>query len=285
MGMQCESCSLESLIHAEGHNDTSTVFRTETLFKENSSTSDWTVKAHIFFLPYSKDEHPSITLSILRAHNIHDKSGSDIWPVKSQVELLTTVRKNRGAIQSSSSERLRFQRVDTQNQRQMSKASDENHGNAEWNPCNSFDLCVSADMLRLGHDCEQMIKMSIWQEKDDGSSRELGSHTISVLDLHTKYYSIAGTAEIEFYVLSGAQTCSESAVSQNHQPSNSKFTVSKKRCLVANLKFGGDWTEHLEVLNLQKIAELKESKRRNDDLKSDIMFECSHGFPVQQRRL
>ncbi len=79
--VQCESYSLKSLIHNEDHNDAATFFHTVTLFKEDSSNSSWIIKAHLSFLPYSRDKHPTITLSILRAHNIHGKSGNDIWPV------------------------------------------------------------------------------------------------------------------------------------------------------------------------------------------------------------
>jgi hypothetical protein len=183
----------------------------------------------------------------------------------SQVELMT-LKKHHDAIQISSAQRFRFQRVDTQNQRQMSKVSDKNHCNPEWNPCEVFVLCVSSEMLQLGHDSEQMIKMSIWQKNDDGSSHELGFHMITVRDLYKNYYSIP-TTEIEFPVMSEKHSGSEAAVSPS-QTLKCTFGVSKHCRLVANLKFDGDWPEHLEVLNLKKNVELKESKLKIHNLQS-----------------
>jgi hypothetical protein len=192
----------------------------------------------------------------------------------SQVELLT-VKKNHGTIQGPNSEGHRFQRVDIQNQVQMSKVTDSNHGNPEWNPCNSFSLSVSSEMLQLGHDCEQMIKMSIWQKTEDGSCQELGFQMISVSDLHTKYYSVPKTAEVEFpVIMPGTQPGSGSP---SHQILYPKFRESKKCSLITNVKFDGDWSEHLEVLNLQKIAELKESRLKNEILSSGT-FEVERNF-------
>jgi hypothetical protein len=162
--------------------------------------------------------------------------------------------------------------MDTHVQKQMSELSYENHMNPIWGPNSSFDLCVSSDMLHIGHNYEQMIKMSIWQKIDNDSSQELCFHTISVREFHEIYHSIPETTEIIFPLLSEIQSGFGSVVSQSHLPMNTTCEVNKKRFLVANVKLKGDWSEYRELLNLQNIADLQESKCKSDELISGDHF-------------